>query len=312
MCEKNNKEPIFDKDQLKQYGNELLHKVGFLIIENTVAVLTGEKTPQEAALSVAKETGEEAAYYAEVFSEETIERILKSTSSDFCSNLADNGLPAVLVDLVKQIALLSAAFLKKQITGREFAKSLLQYALENLVPVLWNTALQDERIGPIAEGVQAIIMDENMGIIARCVLSVLKDGNTATMAGKIESILNLAGNTLGFMTAVSVYEDMRSAVDEYRMAVEQRKIVEAQCAEAIEKIYEYRSEMNENVERYLSEHLDTFNNGFAQMDKAIVEGDIHGYVSGNVKIQELLGKEIQFRTAEEFDDLMLSDENFKL
>ena len=59
-------------------------------------------------------------------------------------------------------------------------------------------------------------------------------------------------------------------------------------------------------------YFDTFNNGFAQMDKAIVEGDIHGYVSGNVKIQELLGKEIQFRTPEEFDDLMLSDENFKL
>lgn len=312
MSTQNHKEPIFDKDQLKQYGAELLHKIGFLIIENTVAVLTGEKTPQEAAASVAKATGEEAAQYAEVFSEETIERILKNTSSDFCSNLADNGLPAVLVDLVKRTAILSVAYLKKQITGAEFAKTLLQYALENLVPVLWNTALQDEKIGPIAEGVQAVLQDENMGVIARCVISVLKDGNIGTMAGKVQSILNLAGNTLGFMAAVSVYEDMRSAVDEYRLAVEQRKIVEAQCAEAIDKIYEYRREMNENVERYLSERLDTFNNGFAQMDKAIVEGDIHGYVSGNVKIQELLGKEIQFRTPEEFDDLMLSDENFKL
>ena len=312
MSTQNHKEPIFDKERLKQDGVELLHTFGFLIIENTVAVLQGEKTPQEAAASVAKATGEEVAQYAEVFSEEVIERILKNTSSDFCSDLADNGLPDVLVVLVERVAVLSAAYLKKKITGAEFAKTLLQYALENIVPVVWSTVLENEKIGPIAEGVQAVLQDENMGVIARCVASALHDGNIGTMAGKVQSILNLAGSTLGFMAAVSVYEDMRSAVDEYRLAVEQRKIVEAQCAEAIDKIYEYRSEMNENVEKYLSEHLSTFNNSFAQMDKAIVEGDIHGYVSGNVKIQELLGKEIQFRTAEEFDDLMLSDDNFKL
>lgn len=312
MSSQNQKEPIFDKERLKQDGIELLHTIGFLIIENTVAVLKGEKTPQEAAVSVAKATGEEAAQYVEVFSQEAIERILKNTSSEFCSNLADNGLPDVLVDLVKQVAVLSAAYLKKKITGTEFAKTLMQYALKNIFPVVWSTVLEDEKIGPIAEGVQAVLRDENMGVIARCVMSVLKDGNIGAMSGKVQSILNLAGSTLGFMAAVSVFEDMKSAVDEYHLAVEQRKIVEAQCAEAIERIYEYRREMNENVERYLSEHLSTFNDSFAQMDKAIVEGDIHGYVSGNVKIQELLGKELQFRTAEEFDDLMLSDENFKL
>lgn len=312
MCEQDSKEPIFDKEQIKQFGNDLLYKIGMSIIENTIDVLKGEKTLQEAAMSVAKETGEEVAQYFEVFSEETIEKILKNSSSDFCSNLAENGLPAALVDLVKRIALLSAAFLKKEITGAEFAKKLLQYALENIVPIIWNTVLQDEKIGPVAEGVQAVVQDENIGIIAKCIISVLKDGNAGTMAGKIESILNLAGNTLGFMAAVSVYEDMRNAIDEYHLAVEQRKIVEAQCAEAIEIIYEYRKEMNENVERYLSEHLDTFNDGFAEMDKAIIEGDIHGYVSGNVKIQELLGKEIQFRNAEEFNSLMLSDDDFKL
>ena len=312
MCEQDSKEPIFDKEQIKQFGNDLLYKIGMSIIENTIDVLKGEKTLQEAAMSVAKETGEEVAQYFEVFSEETIEKILKNSSSDFCSNLAENGLPAALVDLVKRIALLSAAFLKKEITGAEFAKKLLQYALENIVPIIWNTVLQDEKIGPVAEGVQAVVQDENIGIIAKCIISVLKDGNAGTMAGKIESILNLAGNTLGFMAAVSVYEDMRNAIDEYHLAVEQRQIVEAQCAEAIEIIYEYRKEMNENVERYLSEHLDTFNDGFAEMDKAIIEGDIHGYVSGNVKIQELLGKEIQFRNAEEFNSLMLSDDDFKL
>ena len=312
MCEQDSKEPIFDKEQIKQFGNDLLYKIGMSIIENTIDVLKGEKTLQEAAMSVAKETGEEVAQYFEVFSEEKKKKILKNSSSDFCSNLAENGLPAALVDLVKRIALLSAAFLKKEITGAEFAKMLLQYALENIVPIIWNTVLQDEKIGPVAEGVQAVVQDENIGIIAKCIISVLKDGNAGTMAGKIESILNLAGNTLGFMAAVSVYEDMRNAIDEYHLAVEQRKIVEAQCAEAIEIIYEYRKEMNENVERYLSEHLDTFNDGFAEMDKAIIEGDIHGYVSGNVKIQELLGKEIQFRNAEEFNSLMLSDDDFKL
>ena len=66
------------------------------------------------------------------------------------------------------------------------------------------------------------------------------------------------------------------------------------------------------VSEYLSEHIQTFNKGFLEMDKAIAERDINGFIRGNASIQELLGKEVQFWTQEEFDALMASDMPLKL
>ena len=65
------------------------------------------------------------------------------------------------------------------------------------------------------------------------------------------------------------------------------------------------------VSEYLSDHIQTFNQGFLEMDKAIAERDAEGFIRGNASIQELLGKEVQFRTQEEFDALMASDIAFR-
>ena len=48
------------------------------------------------------------------------------------------------------------------------------------------------------------------------------------------------------------------------------------------------------------------------MDQAICDNDINGYILGNVRIQKLLGYETQFESQEEFDELMISDVEFKL
>ncbi len=48
------------------------------------------------------------------------------------------------------------------------------------------------------------------------------------------------------------------------------------------------------------------------MDKALIENDIDGFIFGNTMIQENLGHNVQFRSQEEFDDIMSSDVLFKL
>ena len=77
-------------------------------------------------------------------------------------------------------------------------------------------------------------------------------------------------------------------------------------------IRQYRDEMNRAVEKYLGVHLSAFEEGFDSMDRALLEDDINGFLSGNARIQEVLGHGIQFRNQEEFDSLMLSDEAFSL
>jgi hypothetical protein len=70
--------------------------------------------------------------------------------------------------------------------------------------------------------------------------------------------------------------------------------------------------MNVAIEQYLTEHYYEIDNGFKAMDEAILQGDTNGFISGNVIIQEKLGYAVQFKSQEEFDNLMLSDLALKL
>ena len=70
--------------------------------------------------------------------------------------------------------------------------------------------------------------------------------------------------------------------------------------------------MEKKVSEYLNLHLDVITDGFAAMDKAIMENDADGYIAGNVEIQKMLGYKVQFTNQQEFDALMDSDEDFML
>jgi hypothetical protein len=70
--------------------------------------------------------------------------------------------------------------------------------------------------------------------------------------------------------------------------------------------------MERMVFKYLTEHLEIFETGFAAMNQAIMDGDVDGYIKGNAEIQRILGFDTQFTNQQEFDDLMVSDIAFKL
>ena len=77
-------------------------------------------------------------------------------------------------------------------------------------------------------------------------------------------------------------------------------------------IREYREQTVAAYEKYFTEKLEVFRNGIDAMDAAMLEGDINGFLSSNTQIQTALERKPQFHTQKEFDDLMLSDESFKL
>ena len=87
---------------------------------------------------------------------------------------------------------------------------------------------------------------------------------------------------------------------------------EEECARSIAQMREYRESMNASVSDYLYIHAETFNEGLAAMDRAILEGDVNGFIRGNVAIQEILNYKIQFRDQNEFDALMDADTAFVL
>lgn len=115
---------------------------------------------------------------------------------------------------------------------------------------------------------------------------------------------------MGYAAAVAVYEELSTALHDYELAKEERIRVERECAEAVELIRQYRRDMSRDVENYLATHDELFNRAFDAMDQALISNDIDGYLTGNAEIQESLGYLPRFRTQQEFDDLMASDDNF--
>ena len=114
------------------------------------------------------------------------------------------------------------------------------------------------------------------------------------------------------MAAVKVYEEVSTAIKEYRLAREERIRAEERCKEVTIILIQYREEMLADVEKYLSGHAEAFLAGFDEMDRAIAEMDSDGFIAGNVEIQTVLQKKPQFTSQAEFDNLMLSDDAFKL
>ena len=75
---------------------------------------------------------------------------------------------------------------------------------------------------------------------------------------------------------------------------------------------EYKAKLSEHVANYLAQDLEAFMEGFEYMQAGIDSGDSNLVIKGNVIIQRVLGREPQFTNQEEFDELMESEESFKL
>ena len=187
-----------------------------------------------------------------------------------------------------------------KVFARDKAKKLIESAVKNLgIEGLSDKEFSDN------------LINSSKRIIAMPVLSALGIHEKLGVKNPAE-IMKLAPHVVAYNATMAAYEELRKAQEDLTIAKERRKQIEAACAEAVTMIRLYRGEMEQTVSKYLSSHIGTFEAGFDAMDKALLDGDVNGYIRGNVEIQEILGRDIQFRNQEEFNDLMDSDDAFIL
>ena len=74
-------------------------------------------------------------------------------------------------------------------------------------------------------------------------------------------------------------------------------------------IVTYRKEMNDIANNYFQHYHSIFNEAFNTMDNAFMYDDINGFIKGVNTITYSLGKDVQYNTMEEFDELMKSNKN---
>ncbi len=182
------------------------------------------------------------------------------------------------VDLVPAVKSLAFQFVQKQIDAKMFMSALGKLGLENAI-VQFKNEYKEE-------------------------LSEIKES--------YEVIAKAGGMELCYAASVEAYKILMETLAEAELQHEHRLMVEKECEESIRMIREYRETVQEMIEKYLTKYYDAFEKGLHEMDKAILDNDSDGYIRGSVEIQKVLGYESRFHDQKEFDDLMMSDMDFKL
>ena len=245
------------------------------IIKLIVDVSLGNETPEAAAKEYVKPYKE----FAKVFARDKAEKMIESAMKNIgIEELSDQEFSDRLIDSSKRIVGHVRAFMAKEISEQQ------------LIELIGGSGIKDVAMQVLS----ALGIHEKLGV-----------KNPA-------EIMKLAPQVVAYNAAVAAYEELRKAQEDLTLAKERRKQIEAACLEAVSMIRLYRGEMEQTGSKYLTSHLGTFEAGCDAMDKALLDGDVNGYIKGNTEIQEILGRDIQFRNQEEFNDLMDSDDAFIL
>ena len=226
-----------------------------------------------------KEVMEEVMPFAEYHMKKHATAVVSAgISAAGIKELANQKFSSDLVNSAQQIGVWVTQFMRQEISEEEFISRLTGPGNQKLVKDLMS----------------ALKIDEKLNV------------------GSIEEIFKLSYPVMAYTASMAAYKELRKAQEQYEEAKEERISIEKACAESIAMIRQYREEMERVVTAYLTDHLETFESGFAAMDQAIIDGDVDGYIKGNVEIQKILGYRTQFTNQQEFDDLMDSDIAFKL
>ncbi len=118
--------------------------------------------------------------------------------------------------------------------------------------------------------------------------------------------------TISIYCFAAAYKIYRKASDDAALAREHRMEIERLCEESISGLKKQRREMESLVSKYMLDRLEPFVRGVNAMDDALLANDDDGYIGANAEIWAALGHETQYKNANEFNDLMMSDDTFKL
>ena len=122
----------------------------------------------------------------------------------------------------------------------------------------------------------------------------------------------MIGSMVGYTISSASYGLLLESLKEKELARERRIAIEKECEEHIKLIRAYRKELEENIIQYLGKHMVLFNNAFEELKSSLNIGDVDGVIANANQVTSALGKEVQFNNFDEFDDLMNSDETFRM
>lgn len=124
----------------------------------------------------------------------------------------------------------------------------------------------------------------------------------------------LVGSMAGYYIGNMLHQSGLIALGDAQVVKEakaRRRNIEAMCLSLIPQMRRERIELEKRLDKYFSERSTVFTESFNQLDEALIEWNPDKFVSGLENINNQFGKTLQFKTFEEFDEFMESDEAFE-
>jgi len=281
---------ISHKAGLKQAKSGAVIGGSISIIKNLVSIIKDEKEPEKALLDVAKDTGSAVAIsYGTGFTGSALKGAMQNSGEKFVRSLSKTNLPAMLVTVTLETGKTFAKYFKGEIDGVQCLEELGEKGTGLVSSALFS--------GIVAAGAKSVF------------------GPSAAIGQiliPIPVIGGLIGGMLGYALSSACYGQLLTALKDAKMARERRIQIEAECAQAIFMIQEYRTEIETAVSEYLSDHIITFHTAFDEIKRALNIGDIDGFIAGANIITGKLGGKPQFDNISGFETLMKSPENLIL
>ena len=260
-----------------KYGGAIAGSIA--MVTNLVAFLKGDKTFGDAVASTAAAAGTGAAIGDGTgFAGATVKGLLQNSSSAFWRGVSKTSLPAQMVSSAMSVGKSLHRYFTHQISGAECMSEMAQDGVGTIGSVMCSTI-----------GIAAI---------------------PAAAPAVVGVMVGVGAAMIGYTLATAAYKEIMSAMNAASYARSERIRIERECEESIRMIRQYRREMEEQVDRYLSEHKKAFESCFMTLDDAILHDDVDGFIRGNAEFQGILGGKAQFSSFNEFDGLMRSDEDF--
>jgi hypothetical protein len=265
------------------------------LIRNIVDVAKGDKEPDEAALAVVKDTASGTALsYGTAFAGSALAGVMKNAGEV----VIENGIKVLKPNIYIQ------ALGKTNLPGTivtvalETGKTLGKYFKGEIDGIECLTELGEKGTGMISSAMFATLG------VAGAVAVFGKSAAIGQLVIPIPIIGGLIGGTVGYALSSACYGQLVDALKDAKLAREERIRIEAECAEAVAMIRQYRAELEKVVSQYLNNQITVFHKAFDNMKDALNIGDIDGFITGANTITKKLGKIPQFETFNEFDALM--------
>ncbi|WP_276784790.1 lecithin retinol acyltransferase family protein [Thalassolituus oleivorans] len=144
--------------------------------------------------------------------------------------------------------------------------------------------------------------------------SMLWYGGLAQAAIPIPAVGFLIGSAIGFFIGNSLYQSGHIALGEtaaVKEAKERRQEIEDICAKLIPEIRKKRQQMEQYLEQHFSQRARILTQAFSDVDSSILSCDTQAFIVALEKINDQFNETLQYRTFEEFDEVMRSDEAFR-